>query len=410
MKETKMDTHISQSPILLAPGPTEVDPSVLRAMASVAESHFSQPFCNIFGDALSMLRKLFQSNDPEAQPFVIGGSGTLGWDFVATNFIETGEPVLCLSTGFFSDAFETCLSTYGARTKKMTVPIGAAPDIQEVEKALRRCRYKALVVTHVDTSTGVLTALKPLSDLLKRTSPETLFVVDGVASVGCEDIQFDAWGIDIVVTGSQKAIGCPPGLSIIMVSARALQVAKARRGLPNTWYASLPRWLPIMQKYERKESSYFATPPTQIVRALHASLTAILSRTLKDRFRQHKEKSVQVKAAVNELGLRQLATRPENQANGLTAFWLPNGLSSEALLSKVRERGITLVGGMHKEVGHRYVRFGHMGYSVVGESERHIDRGIEALKATITEYYASQSKGFVSREDADLASPVLAKL
>jgi alanine-glyoxylate transaminase / serine-glyoxylate transaminase / serine-pyruvate transaminase len=410
MEQINMDTQIRQSPILLAPGPTEVDPSVLRAMASVAESHFSQPFCNTFGDVLSMLRKLFRSEDPDAQPFVIGGSGTLGWDFVATNFIETGEPVLCLSTGFFSDAFETCLFTYGAQTQKMTVPIGAAPDLQEVEKALRQVRYKALVVTHVDTSTGVLTPLKPLSDLLKRTSPETLLVVDGVASVACEDIQFDAWDIDIVVTGSQKAIGCPPGLSIIMVSARALQVAETRKGPPKTWYASLTRWLPIMQKYEKKESSYFATPPTQIVRALHASLTAILSRPLEGRFRQHREKSARVKAAVNDLGLTQLATRPENQANGLTAFWLPDGLSSEALLSKVREKGITLVAGMHKEVGHKYVRFGHMGYSVVGESERHIDRGVEALKAAITEYYTNQSNGFVTRGNADLTSSVLAKL
>lgn len=396
-----MNTQIRRSPILLAPGPTEVDPNVLRAMASVAESHFSQPFCHTFGETLAMLRKLFQSEDPGAQPFVIGGSGTLGWDFVATNFIEPGEPVLCLSTGFFSDAFEMCLSTYGARTKKLTVPIGAAPNLRVVEEALREVRYKALVVTHVDTSTGVLTPLKPLSDVLKRVSPQTLFVVDGVASVACEEIQFDAWDIDIVVTGSQKAIGCPPGLSITMVSARASQAARAKGTPPNTWYASLARWLPIMQKYEKKEPSYFATPPTQIVRALHTSLTAILSRPLEERFRQHREKSAQVKAAVDKLGLTQLATLPENQANGLTAFWLPDGLSSEALLSRLLEKGVTLVAGMHKEVGHKYIRFGHMGYSVVSESERHVDRGVEALKATIMEYYASQSNGFAARNNVD---------
>ena len=267
-----------------------------------------------------------------------------------------------------------------------------------------------MVATHVETSTGVLTALKPLRDLLKRVSPETLFVVDGVASVSSEDLQFDAWGVDIVVTGSQKAIGCPPGLSIIMISARAMQVAEESKAAPRTWYASLPRWLPIMQKYEKKEASYFATPPTQIVRALHASLTSILSQPLEDRFRQHRHKSAQVKAAVEELGLTQLATRPENQANGLTAIWLPRGLSSQTLLSRLRERGVVLVAGMHQEVGHKYIRFGHMGYSVVGEGGRHIDRGIAALRATITEYYRSQNHGAALGDYGEVASPALARL
>ena len=405
-----MDSLIRTTPILLAPGPTEVDPMVLRAMSSFAESHFAQPFCNTFGDVLTMLRKLFQNEDPNAQPFVIGGSGTLGWDFVATNFIEPGEPVLCLSTGYFSDYFEMCLATYGAQTKKMAVPIGAAPDIRDVEKELKAVRYKALVVTHVDTSTGVLVPLKHLSDLLKRVSPETLLIVDGVASVACEEIQFDGWDLDIVATGSQKAIGCPPGLCIAMVSARALEKAKARKAPATTWYASLPRWLPIMQTYERKQSSYFATPPTQLVHALHASLTSILSRPLAERFLQHSLKSVHVKAVVKELGLTQLATKTEHQANGLTAFWLPQGLSSKELLSRVTEKGFTIVGGMHKEVGHKYVRVGHMGYSVVGEPERHIDQGLKALREAVLEYYATKSSRTVLRESADFVEPARANL
>jgi alanine-glyoxylate transaminase/serine-glyoxylate transaminase/serine-pyruvate transaminase len=379
-------------------------------MSSWAESHFAQPFCNTFGDVLTMTRKLFQSEDPNAQPFVIGGSGTLGWDFVATNFIEPGEPVLCLSTGYFSDAFEQCLSTYGAQTTKMTVSIGEAPDIRDVEKELRRTRYKALVVVHVDTSTAVLMPLKPLSDLLRRVSPETLLIVDGVASVGAEDVQFDKWDIDIVATGSQKAIGCPPGLAIIMASARAIQVAKARTAPPTSWYASLPRWLPIMQNYEKKQSSYFATPPTQLVHAMHATLTSILSRPLQERFEQHRRKSAQVKAVVQELGLTQLAKQPEYQANGLTAFWLPEGLSPKELLSRVTEKGFTIVGGMHKEVGHRYVRVGHMGYSVVGEPERHIDRGCQALREAVLEYYASKSARSVPRQSADFTEPARANL
>ena len=405
-----MSSQVRTSPILLAPGPIEVDPIALRAMSSYAESHFAQPFCNTFGDVLTMTRKLFQSEDPNAQPFIIGGSGTLGWDFVATNFIEPGEPVLCLSTGYFSDAFEQCLSTYGARTTKMTAPVGGAPHIRKVEEELRKTRYKALVVVHVDTSTAVLQPLRPLSDLLKRVSPETLLIVDGVASVGAEDLQFDKWNIDIVATGSQKAIGCPPGLAIIMASGRAIEVAKARKAPPTSWYASLPRWLPIMQNYERKQSSYFATPPTQLVHAMHATLTSILSRPLQERFEQHKQKSAQVKAVVKELGLTQLATRPENQANGLTAFWLPDGLTQKELLSRVTEKGFTIVGGMHKEVGPRYVRVGHMGYSVVSEPKKHIDRGCQALREAVLEFYAGRSERFVPRQSADFTELARANL
>lgn len=394
-------------PVLLAPGPTEVSPNVLRALASVAESHFSQSFCEVFGETLTMLRELFQSTNPEAQPFVIGGSGSVGWDCVSANFIGPGEAVLCLGTGFFSDAFEMCLSTYGAHTTKLPIPFGIAPDLQEVEEALRKTHYKALIVTHVDTSTGVLTPLEPLSDLLRRVSPDTLLIVDGVASVACEDLQFDAWNIDVVVTGSQKAISCPPGLSIVMVSPRAMQVAKERRGPPSAWYASLKRWLPIMQAYERKASSYFATPPTQVVRALHASLIEILSQPLEDRFRKHKEKSALVKETIHDLGLTQLALLPEHQSHGVTAFWLPEGLSPKALLAKTQSYGVLLAAGMHKEFGTRYVRFGHMGYSVVAESERHIERGIEALRAAVLEHYADQASDFSgSRRDATTTARV----
>jgi len=194
------------------------------------------------------------------------------------------------------------------------------------------------------------------------------------------------------------------------VSKRALQVAQTRKTPPTTWYASLPRWLPIMQNYERKQSSYFATPPTQLVHALHATLTAILSRPLEERFNQHRRKSAQVKAVVRELGLTQLAKRPGNQANGLTAFWLPEGLSSKELLSRVTEKGFTIVGGMHKEVGHQYVRVGHMGYSVVGEPERHISRGCEALREAVLEYRASKSDRSIPRESADFTEPVRANL
>ena len=212
----------SQAPhnTLLIPGPIEFDTEVLNAMSHYAESHVGLPFCQVFGETLSMLRKLFQTEDPSSQPFVIAGSGTLGWDMVAANLIEPGEDVLVLHTGYFANSFADCFETYGAKPTQLKAEIGDRPQLNEIEKALKEKKYRALTVTHVDTSTGVLSEIEPLSQLLKRVSPETLLIVDGVCSVGCEEIRFDDWGIDCVLTASQKAIGCPRPLNPHVLRAR----------------------------------------------------------------------------------------------------------------------------------------------------------------------------------------------
>ena len=191
-----------------------------------------------------MLRKLMQSSDAASQPFIVAGSGTLGWDFAAANLAERGDDVLVLHTGYFADSFTDCFETYGVNVTQIKAPIGDRPQLPEVERALKEKKYKLITVTHVDTSTGVLSEVEALSELVHRVSPETLIVVDGVCSVGSEDIQFDKWGIDAVLTASQKAIGCPPGLCIMMYSGRALEVVKNRKTLPGSYYASIKNWLP----------------------------------------------------------------------------------------------------------------------------------------------------------------------
>lgn len=191
-----------------------------------------------------MLRKLFQTSNPASQPFVISGSGTLGWDLVAANLIERGENALVLHTGYFADSFAECFETYGVQATQLKAPIGDRPQLPEVEKALKEKHYKLLSVTHVDTSTGVLSEIKALSELVHRVSPETLVVVDGVCSVGSEEICFDDWGLDVVLTASQKGIGCPPGLSIMMCSERAIETFKNRKTPPSSYFASFKNWLP----------------------------------------------------------------------------------------------------------------------------------------------------------------------
>lgn len=191
-----------------------------------------------------MLRKLFQTLDPDSQPFVLSGSGTLGWDLVAANLAEPGDDVLVLHTGYFADSFADCFETYGVKATQLKAPIGSRPQLPEIEKALKEKKYKLLTVTHVDTSTGVLSELTALSELVHRVSPDTLLIVDGVCSVGSEEIDFDKMRLDGVITASQKAIGCPAGLSISMFSGRAIKAFQNRKTPPGSYFGSFKNWLP----------------------------------------------------------------------------------------------------------------------------------------------------------------------
>ncbi|KAF2872379.1 pyridoxal phosphate-dependent transferase [Massariosphaeria phaeospora] len=372
-------------PALLIPGPIEFDDAVLQSMSHYSESHVGQPFVNVFGDVLSDLRTLFQTTDPASQPFVISGSGTLGWDQVAANLAEPGDEALVLHTGYFADSFADCLETYGVKVTQLKAPIGDRPQLDEVEEALKEKKYKLLTVTHVDTSTGVLSEIKALSELVHRVSPETLVVVDGVCSVGSEEIRFDDWKLDVVLTASQKGIGCPAGLSILMVSGRAIESFKARKTRPTSYFGSWKNWLPIMQNYEAKKPSYFATPSPQLVRALQTSLTQILSRPLDQRFADHKAASQKIKKAVSDLGLKQLASKPENQANGMTAIYLPDGMTPPDVIPSLLKKGVIFAGGLHKEIATKYIRFGHMGVSVTDPEREDITRAIESLKESLGE-------------------------
>ncbi|RAL09336.1 alanine--glyoxylate transaminase [Aspergillus homomorphus CBS 101889] len=383
----------SQAPhnTLLIPGPIEFDDAVLQSMSHYAESHVAPGFVKTFGETLSLVRKLFQSSNPAAQPFVISGSGTLGWDVVASNLIEKGDNALVLHTGYFADSFANCLETYGAHATQLKAPIGERPSFDEVEQALKAKPYKIITITHVDTSTGVLSDIKRVAEIVRRVSPETLVVVDGVCSVGCEEIAFDEWDLDVVLTASQKAIGCPPGLSILMLSGRALDTFRARKTPPSSYYASIANWLPIMQNYENFKPSYFATPPTQLVHALHTTLSQITARPITERYAIHRHASDRVKAAVAELGLKQVAATPENQAHAMTAIWLPEGLTPPDVLPGLLKRGVIFAAGLHKEAATKYIRFGHMGVSVTDPARSDVDKAIAALKEALTE--AKQAKG-----------------
>ena len=141
----------------------------------------------------------------------------------------------------------------------------------------------------------------------------------------------------------------------------------------------------VMQNYEAKKPSYFATPSPQLIHALHTALTRILSQPLSERFATHKETSKRIKDTVNSLGLQQLASKPENQANGMTAMYLPEGVQAAELLPNLLNKGVIFAGGLHKEIAPKYIRFGHMGVSVTDPKRNDIDKALEALKIGLSD-------------------------
>ncbi|EDN10359.1 conserved hypothetical protein [Histoplasma mississippiense (nom. inval.)] len=163
----KMSTQEHHSTLLI-PGPIEFDDAVLHSMSHYAESHVGPAFVKTFGECLTLLRSLFQTTSPASQPFLIAGSGTLGWDLVSANLIEREEEALVLHTGYFGDSFADCLETYGAKVTQLKAPVGEQPSLGQIEKALAAKSYKLLTVTHVDTSTGVLADIKSIAALARR--------------------------------------------------------------------------------------------------------------------------------------------------------------------------------------------------------------------------------------------------
>ncbi len=353
---------MSERNLLMIPGPIEFDPAVLRAMSITTASHVAPDFIEVFGRALENLNRVFLSEN--GHPFVVAGSGTLAMDMAAANLIEEGDRVLVISTGYFGDRFADICERYGAQAVQVKAALGDAPPLEEVEKTLKEGAFKLMTVTHADTSTAVATDVKSLGQLAAEHG--VLSVVDGVCATAGMEFRQDEWGIDVYLTASQKAIGVPPGLALLVLSPRALSVFKNRRTPVGNYYADFTKWLPIMEAYLSRKPAYFGTPPVNMIYALDESLKQILAEGMEARFRRHRIISQAFKAAMGALGLKQVPVRPEVAADTLSAVYYPQGLDA-GLLAKVKENGVILAGGLHPEIKAQYFRVGHMGVVTLGD-------------------------------------------
>ena len=341
----------------MIPGPIEFEPEVLQALGKATTSHVAPNFIEVFGKSLELMRKVWKS--PKGQPFIIAGTGTLAMDMAAANLIEKGDSVLVISTGYFSERFKDISDRYGANTTILEAPLGEVVSLQEIEKELKTKHYKALTVTHVDTSTGILVDPKPIAELAQKYN--TLSILDGVCSVAGEEINQDEWGLDVVLTGSQKAIGVPPGLALLMVSKKAMKVWKNRKTPVFNYYSDWNNWLPIMRAYEERKPAYFGTPPVNLIVALEASLRIICNEGMSERVKRHQILAKAFRAGITSLKIEIIPKTNKIAANTLTAAYYPKGIDGAALRTKIANNNIIIAGGLLSELKTSYFRIGHMG-------------------------------------------------
>ena len=341
----------------MIPGPVEFEPSVLQALGAPTTSHVAPDFISIFSQALNMMREVWQA--PAAQPFILAGSGTLAMDSAGANMIEPGDKALVISTGYFGDRYAMLLERYGANVKILKSELGDTVSDECIEAELQKNEYKVLTFTHIDTSTAVRVDPRGIGKLGRKYGVIT--ILDGVCSVAGEEIRQADWGIDIVLTASQKAIGVPPGLALLMVSQEAMEVWKKRKTAVGNYYADWNNWLPVMEAYRERRPSYFATPAVNLVAALKVSLEHILKEGMDARFKRHRVGGEAFRAAFESLGLDQIPVSNDVAANTLSAPYYPEGISGPDLLSAINNAGVITAGGLLPDIRERYFRIGHMG-------------------------------------------------
>lgn len=370
-------------PLLMIPGPVEISAAVREAFSAPPPSHTSPELIDAFGRCLEAMREVWQAR-ASSQPFVVAGGGTVGMDMAAANLVEPGDRVLVAVTGYFGDRMAEMLRRQGATVLKVTAPVGDAPSPAKIAEAVETHRaagpLKALFATHVDTSTGVLLDPEPLAALAREH--EILSVFDGVCATAGERFAMAEWGADVYLTGSQKALGAPPGLTLSVVSRRALTVRKNRKATPPPMYLDWLEWLPIMEAYEDRRPSYFSTPATNLVLALDAALSEILAEGVSTRIDHHRKAARALRAAWAALGLELVPVRDDVAAHTLSALRYPEGVDG-SLLGRIAQHGVAVAGGLHPALKKSSFRIGHMGWTVTRPLL--LERTVEAVARALTD-------------------------
>lgn len=354
-------------PRLMTPGPAPVPEDVLLELARPVIHHRSAEAKQVIVEVVADLKDVFQTQN---EVMILTASGTGAMEAAVVNTVPKGGKALVLAAGYFASRWGNICKAYGIQGISLDTEWGQPVDPQRVANALKEHPDTVAVFgTLSETSTGTGHPVEAIGKIVAQT--DAVFAVDGISGVGAMECRTDAWGIDLLCVGSQKALMLPPGLAFVAVSPKAW--AKIDAFDSPSFYFNL--------KSARKKMKEFDTPFTPahtLILALRASLKRIKAEGLENVWRRHKVMSEACQAGVQALGLELFSTRP---AEGLTAFRVPEGLKDTAIRNKLAERfGITAVGGQDKLKG-QIVRIGHMGYM----DELDVVSGLAALEMVLAD-------------------------
>lgn len=336
-------------------GPTLMSPQVLAALSTQVISHRSQAFAELMSGAQTRLGQVVGTRH---LPVILTASGTGGLEASCVNFIGPHDRVLLLTAGYYGDLFGKIASHRTGSIDTLRAEPGACIDVERLEAALRRTAYDVVLVTHSESSTGALNPLQEIAATVRRHS-SALLLVDGASSVGIADIAFDTWGLDVLVTGTQKGLMAPPGLSAVFMSDAARAKLGVKRS-PSHYFD-----LSLALDRARVHATPF-TPAVNLVFALDTALKLLLQEGMTHVLQRHAAAAGACQRILQDAGL-QLFARPECRAPGITSVCVPAGVSAETAQAFLEhEEGISLSIGFDAWKS-SVLRIGHMGWMTVDE-------------------------------------------
>jgi alanine-glyoxylate transaminase/serine-glyoxylate transaminase/serine-pyruvate transaminase len=341
--------------ILMGPGPSDVHPRVLKAMSTPLLGHLDPEFLEIMNETRQMLKEVFQTKNELT--IALSGTGSAGMEAALVNMLEPGDKALICINGLFAERMADIAKRCGAEPVLLQAEWGNIVEPQQVKKALEENgNIKLLAIVHAETSTGVRQPLEEISRLAKEAG--ALFVVDAVTSLAGIPLEVDNWGIDVVYSGTQKCLSCPPGLSPVSFSETATKAIARRNTAIRSWYLDVQ----MLQSYWGKERFYHHTAPINMIYALREALRLVLEEGLKERFDRHQLHSRALEAGLEAMGLKMVAPA-KYRLPELNAVYIPEGIDDATVRKALlNEYGIEIGGGLGKFKGKAW-RIGLMGYS-----------------------------------------------
>ncbi len=358
--------------ILMGPGPSDVNPRVLKAMATPLIGHLDPEFLVVMDDIKAMTQETLQTNNPLT--FVVSAPGSAGMETCLVNLLEPGDEAVVCINGVFGTRLADIAERCGAKVIKVEAAWGTPIDPEDVKTALANSNPKLLAIVHAETSTGVLQPLEEISKMTKDTG--ALFVVDAVTSFCGVDLKVDEWGIDALYSGSQKCLSAPPGLSPVTFSQAAIDVLDNRKTKVQSWFLDLTM---VKNYWAGAKRAYHHTAPVSAMFAMRESLRIVLEEGLENRFKRHQDNHELLRDGLEAMGFEFLVEKAYRLPM-LNAVKIPEGIDEAAVRKQLLEDyNIEIGGGLGPFAG-KIWRIGLMGES---STKNHVNMLLSALKQII---------------------------